>query len=76
MDNPQAFPLVDEIGTVINHGMTLRDYYSIHASDEDVKWAMGEIQKEVSDFNAPCPTPQQARFYFADAMLKERSKHV
>lgn len=55
-----AFP-----AEVYGHGMTLRDYIAIHATDADLAWWVN------SSNNTPRAT---ARYLFADAMLSERNK--
>jgi hypothetical protein len=63
-------------------GMTLRDYFAIHATNEDVTRHIGgpmveEIQTDMQGRKMIVNRPirrnrEQARFAFADAMLKAR----
>jgi len=52
---PRAIPGQD--------GMTLRDYFAIHCSEEDMKVYGGQGCSRV-----------EARYAYADAMLSERNK--
>ena len=67
------------------HGMTLRDYFAIRASEEDIQHHLptgrmidvvtfdgrgGKSIEQRSEFR----TREQARYAFADAMLQERMK--
>ena len=64
--------------------MTLRDYFAVHASDEDIKTAMHEMPRvetvvEKHDgtksvvMALPANARQLARYMHADAMLKARN---
>jgi hypothetical protein len=66
-------------------GMTLRDYFAAHATDDDICSAMERIPKvetvrdlgnghKVIERGYPPNIRQMARFMHADAMLAERSK--
>lgn len=67
------------------HGMTLRDYFAAHATEEDICTAMDLVKKveEVRDLGNghkvvekgyPQNTRQIARYIHADAMLKAREQ--
>ncbi len=64
---PSEVPSLIERSDLLGHneGMTLRDYFAVHASEADITsyWPRHEN-----------PTAVEARYAFADAMLKERSK--
>lgn len=54
-------------------GMTLRDYFAAHASEQDVQHYCGQI-RAASDIGVlPDNWPTIARYMHADAMLKARS---
>ena len=67
-DGGPAFPC-DRFG---EPGMSLRDYIAIHARASDVnKWH----QKLGEDCNwSKTPTTEQAKYAYADAMLRAREK--
>ena len=48
-------------------GMSLRDYFAIHASDKDIETYLAGTQRTFID-------REQARYKFADAMLEAREK--
>ena len=54
-----------------DHGMTLRDYIAIHASDEDVA---SYIPVPNPKSGAYYVSRQTARYRFADAMLSARGE--
>jgi hypothetical protein len=55
-------------------GMTLRDYFAIHATDADVI-SQGELLRVDSEYHLlPDGWRTVARYMHADAMLKEREK--
>ena len=75
-----AFPcdeLLDQSGTVHrSEGMSLRDYFAVHASDADLK-AQADILRE--DQRKQCGLPilpdnwtTLARYMHADAMMEAR----
>ena len=81
MKNAPAFPTV-MIGE-LEGGMTLRDYFAAHATEEDICTAMDLVQKvevvrdlgnghKVIERSYPENTRQIARYIHADAMLKAR----
>ena len=47
-------------------GMSLRDYFAAHASDEDIKDIMDHIKLVLNR--------REARYFHADRMLEERRK--
>lgn len=66
-------------------GMTLRDYFAAHATDDDICSAMERIPKietvrnlinghKVIELGYPPNIRQMARYIHADAMLAERNK--
>jgi hypothetical protein len=66
-----------------NQGMTLRDYFAAHATEEDICTAMDLVKKvervrdlgnghKVIERGYPDNTRQIARYIHADAMLKAR----
>ena len=87
MKNAPAFPL-EMIYTQENekfNGMTLRDYFAAHATEEDICTAMDLVQKvevvrdlgnghKVIERGYPKNTRQIARYIHADAMLKAREE--
>lgn len=60
-------------------GMTLRDYFAVHATEHDVQCALidlGMDPKNYPMFSSQCSGTERnaiARYAFADAMLKARS---
>lgn len=77
--NKAAFPVLEHGGNGLEltyAGMTLRDYFAIHASDEDLK-AQGEILRYlIREAKGVAILPDDwrvtARYMHADAMLKAR----
>jgi len=84
--NPQAFPrplsvIREEDNRSVNlvseaqRGMTLRDYFAIRATQQDI-----EFYSSYPDNNVPARivvcSREKARYRFADAMLLEREKPV
>ena len=85
-----AFPRplsVDDVDPDISYpahvGMTLRDYFATHATEEDICTAMDLVKKEevvrdlgnghkAIDRGYPINTRQIARYIHADMMLKAR----
>jgi hypothetical protein len=69
--NPPAFPgkTWDGDSAIFHPGMTQRDYFAVHASEEDVlsHWPMDHDWERQG-------TRVEARYRFADAMLAERMK--
>lgn len=65
MDNPQAFPSCTHGQTA---GMTLRDYFAIHASEKEID-SFIPTHNSGETLEVICRT----RYKYADAMLKERS---
>lgn len=71
----------------MTEGMTLRDYFAAHATEEDICVAMDSVQKvetvrdlgnghKVIERGYPSNTRQLARYIHADAMLKARGSDV
>jgi hypothetical protein len=82
-----AFPINanESADRCIYTGMTLRDYFAAHATEEDICTAMDLVKKveEVRDLGNghkviekgyPQNTRQIARYIHADAMLKAREE--
>ena len=77
-----AFPIVIDTGQSVewHRGMNLRDYFAAKASEEDIGfWRLtGRMAIEASSITGrPLEVPElrtreQARYAFADAMLKAR----
>jgi len=78
-----AFPTND----VCYNGMTLRDYFAAKATDEDVRQYINDYSQMVDGFyfsvatGKPEPTKmptkrtrEQAKYIYADAMLKAREQ--
>jgi len=90
MKNQPAFPcqeiLPDGMANLTpQRGMTLRDYFAAHATEEDICTAMDLVQKvevvrdlgnghKVIERGYPKNTRQIARYIHADAMLKAREE--
>ena len=51
------------VNTISMPGMSLRDYFAVHASEEDIKAVM---------FGFSDMSRSKARYIFADAMIAER----
>ena len=61
-----AFPCYDDTKGFRPGGMSLRDYFAVHATEEDVLYY---YRHDIS-----CKTRQQARYMHADEMLKAREE--
>jgi hypothetical protein len=87
MNNPPAFPSGNDVtlGDWKSHGhsgMTLRDYFAAKASEEDIEeHSVGSKSREAVARGTGFPyikreevhyTREQAKFRYADAMLKAR----
>lgn len=72
MSDIPAFPSSTHPDYFSSFGMSLRDYFAIHASEKDIE----DFYKFPPDFNGRVSsrTRSQARYAFADEMLRERSK--
>jgi hypothetical protein len=71
-----AFPFVDSASPLEHPGMSLRDYFAVHASDADLK-AQADILREAQrkQYGAailPDNWTALARYMHADAMLEAR----
>lgn len=78
----QAFPIggiTTPNGEVVwpEYGMTLRDYFATHASDEDIKAQVEVIRAEMVRASGLGILPDnwhcRARYMHADAMLRARA---
>lgn len=49
-------------------GMDLRDYFAIHATDYDI------YKYQIDENNMPIRSRAEARYMFADAMMKAREQ--
>jgi len=76
-DGGAAFPYfreipekkLDEVMTVFHPGMKLRDWFAGQANEEDVRnWT-----KIFAANNVPI-TREEAKYYYADAMIAERER--
>jgi hypothetical protein len=78
-----AFPCHPGIENPLYDGMTLRDYFAAHATEEDICTAMDLVKKvevvrdlgnghKVIERGYPDNTRQIARYIHADQMLKAR----
>jgi len=81
--NQPAFPAMHYDLAENEHGLTMRDYFAAHATEEDICTAMDLVQKvevvrdlgnghKVIERSYPENTRQIARYIHADAMLKAR----
>lgn len=68
-ENPHAFPRT--VGSHTHSGMTLRDYFAAHASEQDVMAHRTHLDADPWGY---ANTPEQARYAFADAMLAARQE--
>jgi hypothetical protein len=67
-----AFPCPETDKHYKDEGMTMRDYFAAHATDEDVK-AQAEVLREISPMRIlPEGWRSTARYMHADYMLKAR----
>ena len=66
---PESYIGTDRPNAGIGDGMSLRDYFAVHATDQDVKMAS---QAYMAKFNKEVCSVAEARYYHADAMLKAR----
>lgn len=80
-DGGQAFPVplaADSLGGVLQgyDGMTLRDYFAAHASDEDIACAMYDLSESggLNGCTSAFARRIVARYAVADSMLAERAK--
>lgn len=79
-----AFPSHGSMGEVVQEGMTLRDYFAAKATEEDIKAHRegsmeehiavdGTGRKYITHRNTRY-TREQAKYRYADAMLKAREQ--
>ena len=59
----------------MKEGMTLRDYFAIHASDDDITNFLYTEEWDSNSGNYIRRDRESARYAFADAMLKSREKN-
>lgn len=63
-----AFPVPGVNGNLCR-GMTIRDYFAAHASDSDIRrWV------EIYRHNGSPITEEEARYAYADAMLRAKNQ--
>ena len=82
-NNPPAFPVSDNVAwdkwnNTAVAGMTMRDYFAIHATEDDVSSRMPPTLGALDEFktkNGFGWSRQWARYAFAGDMLKEREKY-
>jgi len=85
MSDASAFPVTDPDGGVAECGMTLRDYFAVRAGEEDIaRYMEGPMAERVvfdrrsgrdRIVNRPMRySREQARYRFAEAMLKAREE--
>jgi hypothetical protein len=81
MDNPSAFPVHAkyEEETVLNEGMTLRDYFAAKALPTAVKLNTQQYNRELGnawfwDDEEDAAFAANVAYQLADAMMKERLK--
>lgn len=56
-------------------GMSLRDYFAIHANENDIKYYMKELESITGGIDKYIyRNREQAKYAYADAMIKEREK--
>jgi hypothetical protein len=79
--NTPAFPFVaeDHTGTMINMGMTLRDYFAAKALPTAVKLNTQQYNRELGkewfwDDDEDAAFAASVAYQLADAMMKERQK--
>jgi hypothetical protein len=75
-DGGPAFPVPDTYhpnGQVQfgSSGMSLRDYFAAHASDEDIE----RHHRIIMQRTACRPTTEQCKYAYADAMIQAGSEH-
>ena len=60
--------------------MTLRDYFASHASEEDIQEHTTKVWTDGNEFGAgyftPTNTREEAKYAYADAMLKAREERT
>lgn len=74
----KAFPFESSMPEVygIHTGMDLRDYFAAHASEKDIQDYMWETTHQSSHCfsKVEVRNREQARYAYADAMIKAREK--
>ena len=74
-DGGPAFPLcrteADGRNDCLSMGMSLRDWFAGHATEEDVTYWL-----EIMLINKNSVTREEAKYMYADAMIAERSKEA
>jgi hypothetical protein len=63
-----AFPIPETDGNTCSFGMTLRDWFATQASEADIKY----WQRDGEPSDPTFYTREEARYLFADAMLRVR----
>jgi hypothetical protein len=77
-DGGPAFPVPDTYhpnGQVQfgSSGMSLRDYFAAHASEQDIEEHLGGKISPKTGRKMDCLSREKAKFAYADAMIKARS---
>lgn len=78
--NPGMYFVRDNAPVMVEpttYGMSLRDYFAVHASDEDVaaqqEWTPNTMESSRESNSRPKLTRAQCRYKHADAMLAARA---
>jgi hypothetical protein len=69
---PQPNAYTNDDGSQERGGMSLRDYFAIHAQPQDFALYLCEYERDADRYINR--TPAEARYAFADAMIRARSK--
>lgn len=72
-DNSPAFPIQETDKTHFMPGMSLRDYFAVHANEQDIASAVSR-HSHVTPNPHPNLTRSEARYAHADGMLAIRGK--
>lgn len=73
-DGGPAYPVEEYKGSekILSGGMSLRDYFAVHASDSDIKEYLSETKSIDGLEYTNDRSISEARYMFADAMIEER----
>lgn len=73
----ECIPVLEDKAARVHTGMTLLDYFAVHASKEDVAVQIGILRDKVEDYRClPANYTAIARYMHAAAMIEVRKKHV